>query len=118
MLERQAEAASRHVESRYKCIYMQEHVGGEYEGVITGVTNFGVFVQLPELQIDGLVHVTSLQNDYYRFEPGSQSLIGDRSGTQYRLGDRLTIVVSRVDLETKRIDFQLATGTTNKKRKR
>jgi ribonuclease R len=97
---------------------MEDKVGEQYEGVITGVTNFGVFVQLPELQIDGLVHVTSLQNDYYRFEASSQSLIGDRSGTQYRLGDRLTIVVSRVDLESKRIDFQLAIDTKSKKRNR
>ena len=116
--ERRAEDATREVEAWLKCQFMEDKIGEQYEGVITGVTNFGVFVQLPELQIDGLVHVTSLQNDYYRFEPGSQSLIGDRSGTQYRLGDRLTIAVSRVDLETKRIDFQLATGTTNKKRKR
>ena len=85
---------------------------------MTSVTNFGVFVQILELQIDGLVHVTSLQHDYYRFDAGSQSLIGDRSGTRYRLGDRLTVIVSRVDLESKRIDFQLATRTTGKKRKR
>jgi ribonuclease R len=116
--ERRAEDATREVEAWLKCQYMEDKVGEQYEGVITGVTNFGVFVQLPELQIDGLVHVTSLQNDYYRFEASSQSLIGDRSGTQYRLGDRLTIVVSRVDLESKRIDFQLAIETKSKKRQR
>ena len=116
--ERRAEDATREVEAWLKCQYMEDKVGEQYDGVITGVTNFGVFVQLPELQIDGLVHVTSLQNDYYRFEASSQSLIGDRSGTQYRLGDRLTIVVSRVDLESKRIDFQLAIETKSKKRKR
>ena len=116
--ERRAEDATREVEAWLKCQYMEDKVGEQYEGVITGVTNFGVFVQLPELQIDGLVHVTSLQNDYYRFEASSQSLIGDRSGTQYRLGDRLTIVVSRVDLESKRIDFQLVIETKSKKRKR
>jgi len=116
--ERRAEDATREVAAWLKCQYMEDKLGEQYEGIITGVTNFGVFVQLPELQIDGLVHVTSLQNDYYRYEAGSQSLIGDRSGTQYRLGDRLTIVVSRVDLESKRIDFQLATETKSKKRKR
>jgi len=116
--ERRAEDATREVDAWLKCQYMEDKVGEQYEGVITGVTNFGVFVQLPELQIDGLVHVTSLQNDYYRFEASSQSLIGDRSGTQYRLGDRLAIVVSRVDLESKRIDFQLAIETKSKKRKR
>ncbi len=99
---------------------MEDKVGNEYSGVVTGVTNFGVFVQLPEFQIDGLVHVTSLQNDYYRFDVGSQSLVGDRSGTRYCLGDRLTIVVSRVDLDSKRIDFQLAEqgGTGRPARKR
>jgi ribonuclease R len=116
--ERRAEDATREVEAWLKCQYMEDKVGEQFDGVITGVTNFGVFVQIPELQIDGLVHVTSLQHDYYRFEAGSQSLIGDRSGTQYRLGDRLTIVVSRVDLESKRIDFQLVAGPTGKKRKR
>jgi ribonuclease R len=116
--ERRAEDATREVEAWLKCQYMEDKLGEQYEGIITGVTNFGVFVQIPELQIDGLVHVTSLQNDYYRYETGSQSLIGDRSGTQYRLGDRLRIVVSRVDLESKRIDFQLATETKSKKRKR
>jgi ribonuclease R len=116
--ERRAEDATREVEAWLKCQYMEEKVGEQFDGVITAVTNFGVFVQLPELQIDGLVHVTSLQHDYYRYDAGSQSLIGDRSGTQYRLGDNLTVVVSRVDLESKRIDFQLAARTTRKKRKR
>jgi ribonuclease R len=105
--ERRAEEATREVEAWLKCQYMEDKVGNEYEGVVTGVTNFGVFVQLPEFQIDGLVHVTSLGNDYYRYDVGSQSLIGDRSGTRYSLGDKLTIVVSKVDLDSKRIDFQL-----------
>ena len=120
--ERRAEDATREVEAWLKCQFMEDKIGERYDGVITAVTSFGVFVQIPELQIDGLVHVTSLQNDYYRFEPGSQSLIGDRSGTRYKLGDGLAIVVSRVDLESKRIDFQLATQpsrtTRGGKRKR
>jgi ribonuclease R len=105
--ERRAEDATREVEAWLKCQYMQDRIGQEYPGVITGVTNFGVFVQIPELQIDGLVHVTSLHNDYYQFEQGSQSLVGERTGTRYRLGDALDVVVARVDPETKRIDFQL-----------
>jgi ribonuclease R len=116
--ERRAEDATREVEAWLKCQYMEEKVGEQFDGVVTAVTNFGVFVQLPELQIDGLVHVTSLQHDYYRYDAGSQSLIGDRSGTQYRLGDQLTVVVSRVDLESKRIDFQLAATTRGTKQKR
>jgi len=116
--ERRAEDATREVEAWLKCQYMEDKIGEQFDGIITAVTNFGVFVQIPEFQIDGLVHVTSLQNDYYRYEAGSQSLIGDRSGTRYRLGDRLTIVVSRVDLESKRIDFQLPTQRTGRKRRR
>ena len=106
--ERRAEDATREVEAWLKCQYMEGRVGREYPGVITGITNFGAFVQIPELQIDGLVHVTSLESDYYAFDAGSQSLVGERTGTRYRLGDALDIVVSRVDMETRRIDFRLA----------
>jgi ribonuclease R len=116
--ERRAEDATREVENWLKCQYMEDKLGEEFDGVVTSVTNFGLFVQIPELQVDGLVHVTSLQNDYYRFDVGSQSLVGDRSGTQYTLGDDLAVIVSRVDLETKRIDFQLATRARGRKRRR
>ena len=83
---------------------------------MTGVTNFGLFVLLDSLQIDGLVHVSSLNSDYYHYDPASQALIGERSGTRYRLGDQLDIVVSRVDLETRKIDFQLAEKDSRKPR--
>lgn len=116
--ERRAEDATREVEAWLKCQYMEDKIGEQFDGVVTGVTNFGVFVQLPELQIDGLVHVTSLQNDYYRFDARTQSLIGDRSGTRYRLGDALSIIVSRVDLASKRIDFQLADNPKPGKQRR
>jgi ribonuclease R len=106
--ERRAEEATRDVEARLKCQFMEDKVGQEYDGVITGVTNFGVFVQLVELQIDGLVHVSSLLNDYYHFDAGAQALVGEHSGQRYRLGERLRVVVSRVDLESRRIDFRLA----------
>lgn len=105
--ERRAEEATREVEGWLKCQYMEDKVGQQYPGVITGVTSFGAFVQITELQIDGLVHVTSLANDYYQFEAGSQSLVGERTGKRYRLGDQLDVVVAKVDLETKRIDFHL-----------
>lgn len=105
--ERRAEEATREVEAWLKCQYMEAKVGEQFPGVITGVTSFGAFVQIPELQIDGLVHVTSLANDYYKFDPGSQSLIGERTGNRYRLGDRLEVIVAKVDLETRRIDFNL-----------
>ena len=106
--EKRAEDATREVEAWLKCQYMEGHLGDEFDGVVTGVTNFGLFVQITELLIDGLVHVTSLQNDYYHYEAGSQSLVGERSGQRYRLGDTMRIQVSRVDMETRRIDFRPA----------
>ena len=104
--ERRAEDATRDVEAWLKCQYMEQHLGDEFDGVVTGVTNFGVFVQITELLVDGLVHVTSLSNDYYHFDAGSQSLVGERTGRQYRLGDAMRVQVSRVDMETRRIDFR------------
>jgi len=107
MLERQAEGAARHVESRYKCIYMQEHVGGEYDGVITGVTHFGLFVMLNDFYVEGLVHVTSLGNDYYHSEHGGLRLSGENTGHSFGLGDALRVRISRVDVEEARVDLQL-----------
>ena len=104
--ERRAEDATREVEAWLKCQYMLERVGEDYPGVVTGVTNFGLFVQIPELQIDGLVHVTSLQNDYYKFEASRQQLIGERTGRRYSLGDAMQVQVQRVDMDTRRIDFR------------
>ena len=106
--EKRAEDATREVEAWLKCQYMEGHLGEEFDGVITGVTNFGVFVQITELMVDGLVHVTSLTNDYYQYDAGSQSLVGERSGRKYRLGDAMRIQVNKVDMETRRIDFRLA----------
>ncbi|MGI9291520.1 MAG: ribonuclease R, partial [Gammaproteobacteria bacterium] len=106
-LERQAEAASRHVESRYKCIYMSEHVGGEYEGVVTSVTHFGLFVMLNDFYVEGLVHVTSLSNDYYHAEHGGLRLTGEKTARSYGLGDVVKVKVARVDVEEAKIDLQL-----------
>jgi ribonuclease R len=104
--ERRAEDATREVEAWLKCQYMLDRVGNEYPGVVTGVTSFGLFVQIPELQVDGLVHVTSLQNDYYQHEPGRHRLVGERTGRAYGLGDALLVKVQRVDMDTRRIDFR------------
>ena len=104
--ERRAEDATREVEAWLKCQYMLDRVGEDYPGVVTGVTNFGVFVQIPELQIDGLVHVTSLQNDYYKYDSSRQQLVGERGGRRYSLGDAMHVQVQRVDMETRRIDFR------------
>lgn len=104
--EKRAEDATRDVEAWLKCQYMQGHLGEEFDGVITGVTNFGVFVQITALMTDGLVHVTSLVNDYYKYDVGSQSLIGERSGHTYRLGESMRVRVHRVDMEARKIDFR------------
>lgn len=106
--ERRAEDATRDVEAALKCEFMESRVGEFFEGVVTGVTSFGLFVQLPDVQVDGLVHVTSLANDYYHFEPGSMRLVGERSGRAYSLGDRMRVQVQRVDTDGRRIDFRPA----------
>lgn len=106
--ERRAEEATRDVEAWLKCQYMLDRVGETYDGVITSVTNFGLFVQIPELMIDGLVHVTSLPNDYYHYDNGKQQMVGERSGRTFRLGEAMKVLVQRVDMDTRRIDFRPA----------
>jgi len=103
--ERRADDASRDVESWLKCFYMQDHVGGVYEGSITGVTAFGLFVMLDNFYVDGLVHISELGRDYYRFEPNRHLLLGERTGKRYRLADRIKVKLVRVDLETRKIDL-------------
>ncbi len=123
--ERRAEEATREVEALLKCQFMEDKIGQRFHGVITGVTNFGVFVQLDEMMIDGLVHVSSLDNDYYQFDSSLLRLVGERSGTVYQMGDTMEVVVQRVDLESRRIDFRLPrgenalrTGTHGRRRRR
>ena len=106
--ERRAEDATRDVEAWLKCQYMVDHVGETYDGVVTSVTNFGVFVQITELMIDGLVHVTSLPNDYYHFNPATMTLDGERSGRSFGLGQAMKVKVHKVDMESRRIDFRPA----------
>ncbi len=104
--EKRAEDATRDVEAWLKCQYMEGHLGEEFDGVITGVTNFGLFVQITELMTDGLVHVTSLANDYYKFDAGSQRLVGERSGKTFSLGAEMRVRVHKVDMESRKIDFR------------
>ncbi len=104
--EKRAEDATRDVEAWLKCQYMEQHLGDDFDGVVTGVTHFGLFVQITDLLVDGLVHVTSLDNDYYHFDAGSQQLVGERTGQTYRLGESMRVIVQRVDMETRRIDFR------------
>jgi ribonuclease R len=105
--ERRADDATRDAADWLKCEFLQQRIGQQYEGIVTSVTNFGLFVQLNELLIDGLVHITALKRDYYQFDAAHHRLVGESSGRQYRLGDRLSVQVSRVSLEDRKIDFDL-----------
>ncbi|UUM30396.1 ribonuclease R [Vibrio japonicus] len=107
MTERRADDATREVADWLKCEYMQDHVGDELEGVIANVTSFGFFVRLTELHIDGLVHISTLANDYYQFDPIGQRLIGESFGAIYRLGDAVKVKVLSVNLDDRQIDFEL-----------
>ena len=108
MTERRADDATRDVQAWLKCFYMQDKIGEEYEGTVAGVTGFGLFVALDDVYVEGLLHVTELGNDYFNFDKARHEMAGERTGVKYRLGDRLRVKVSRVDLETTRIDFVLS----------
>jgi ribonuclease R len=105
--ERRADEASRDVEAWLKCYYMRDHLGQEYAGTITGVANFGLFIQLENLFVEGMVHVTELGGDYFQYDEARQELRGERTGIRHRLGDRLHVLVSRVDLDARKIEFSL-----------
>jgi ribonuclease R len=104
---RRADEAQREVDDRYRAAWMEQHVGSEFDGVISGVTSFGLFVELDDSKVNGLVHVTQLPNDYYHFDPIRKTLTGERAGRQFRLGDRARIVVLKASLEERKIDFRL-----------
>lgn len=116
MTERRADDATRDVGDWLKCEFMLDHVGDTFEGVIASVTNFGFFVRITEFQIDGLVHITALENDYYRYDEVKQHLIGDSSGVIYRLGDPVEVKVAGVNLDERKIDFVLDTPPAAGKR--
>ena len=105
--ERRADEASRDVEAWLKCKYMREHLGEEYGGVVTSATSFGIFVTLDAMYVEGLVHITELGGEYYRFDEARQELRGERTGIRYAIGTRVRVQVSRVDLDGRRIDFRL-----------
>ena len=120
--ERRADDATRDASDWLKCEFLQKHIGLQYDGTVSAVTSFGLFVQLDELLIDGLVHVTALKRDYYHFDPIHHRLVGELTGRSYRLGDRLRVEVARVDMEDRKIDFDLISGggekTAGKTRRR
>jgi ribonuclease R len=111
--ERRADEATRESLDWLKCEFMQDKIGEEFDAVVTGVTDFGLFVQIPDLQIEGLVHVSSLGSEYFRRDLVHRRLSGERSGRSWQLSDSLRVRVIRADLEQKKIDFELADGGTS-----
>ncbi len=105
---RRADEAQREVDERYRAAWMESHVGKEFDGVISGVTSFGLFVELDASKVNGLVHVTQLPRDFYHFDAVRKTLTGERRGREYRLGDRARIVVLKASVEERKIDFRLA----------
>ncbi|MEQ4575298.1 MAG: ribonuclease R, partial [Gammaproteobacteria bacterium] len=105
--ERRADEAEREVDERYRAAWMEKHVGGRFDGVISGVTSFGLFVELDESKVNGLVHVTQLPQDYYHFDAVRKTLTGERRGMEYRLGDRVRVLVLKASMEERKIDFRL-----------
>lgn len=108
MTERRADEATRDVEQWLKCWYMKDRIGETFEGTISGVAGFGLFVTLDGMNVDGLVHISELGRDYFHFDQVRHALIGERSGRTFQLAGRLRVKVARVDLETTKIDFTLA----------
>ncbi len=104
---RRADEAQREVDERYRAAWMEQHVGGQFMGTISGVTSFGLFIELDDSKVNGLVHVTQLPRDFYHFDPIRKTLTGERRAREYRLGDRVEIVVLKASVEDRRIDFRL-----------
>jgi ribonuclease R len=111
MSERRADEATRDVVNWLKCEYMKDRVGESFPGVITAVTGFGLFVELTDIYVEGMVHVSALPGDYYHFDPVHHRLAGERTGRSFRLGDTVEVRVMRVDLEQRKIDFEMAENT-------
>ena len=104
---RRADEAEREVDERYRCAWMEQNVGAEFDGVISGVQSFGIFIELKDSKINGLVHVTQLPNDYYHFDPQRKLMRGEHHGLSLRLGDPVRVLVLRASLEDRKIDFRL-----------
>ncbi|MDE2311188.1 MAG: ribonuclease R [Betaproteobacteria bacterium] len=109
--ERRADDATRDVEAWLKCFYIRDHLGSVFNGTVSSVTGFGLFVALDDLYIEGLIHVSELGTDYFHFDPAKHQMLGERTGKRYRLGDRVRVKVVRVDMESTKIDFVLVEDT-------
>jgi len=117
MTERRADDATREVDAWLKCEFLKDRIGEEFEGVIAAVTNFGVFVELSDLYIEGLIHISALPGDYYHFDQAKQRLIGERTRQVFQLGGAVTVRVARVDLDDRKIDLELAGVAPSKRSK-
>lgn len=113
--ERRADEATRDVVSWLKCEYMLDKLGQEFAGIISAVTSFGFFVELADIYVEGLVHIATLGQDFFHFDHISHHLYGERTGVRYRLGDSVRVSVARVDLDEKKIDFELLKKTSSKR---
>lgn len=114
MTERRADSATYDVVNWLKCEYMSNRIGDEFEATVTSVTGFGLFVELKDIYIEGLVHIATLGNDYYHFDKVLHSLTGERSGASFQMGDVVRVIVARVDLENMRIDLQLVSAESSR----
>ncbi|HVL00334.1 MAG TPA: ribonuclease R, partial [Dongiaceae bacterium] len=110
MTERRADDATRDVVGWLKCEYMSDKIGDVFKGIISGVTNFGLFIELSDIFVEGLVHVSALNNDYYHFDEVHHRLTGERTGMVFALGDAVTVRVAKVNLDDRKIDFELLAG--------
>ena len=110
MTERRADEADRDVENWLKCYYMQDRIGEEFDGSVSAVVPFGLFVALDDVFVEGLVHISDLGNDYFHYDDAHHSLVGERTGERYRLSDRVRVQLVRVNMEASKIDFRIITG--------
>jgi len=110
MTERRADDATREVEAWLKCEFLNDKVGEAYDGVIAAVTNFGIFVELVDLYIEGLVHISALPGDYYHFDQPKQRLVGEHTRRTFQLGGAVRVRVARVDLDNRKIDLEMEAG--------
>ncbi len=112
--ERNADVATRDVMDWLKCEYMQSHIGNNYKGEVSSITNFGLFVRLDEVFVEGLIHITELGEDYFHYDHAKQKMVGERTGKVFSIGDNVEINVAKVDIDLRRIDFSLKNIGKNK----
>lgn len=115
LAERKADNASRDVENWLKTYYMQDKIGEVFSGTISGMANFGLFVTLDNVYIDGMIHISDLGEDYFNFHPELMAIVGERSGIRFKLGDKVMVKVARADLDTNRIDLVLISSSSGKR---